>query len=219
MDVIEVSGKRYYVVDDKRYPSVTTVLSIIRSPALERWRGELGNVEADRRRDEAAAIGTKLHQLCALFNGNTKRMFDISDDQLRAMFDAYCAWFYTAVERVVATEIPVFNRVYGYAGTIDLIAVLKGDHSPSVIDLKTTNGFWPDQPLQLAAYREAWYEHEMYSECYPSSQAAIAQPCRRLVVRIDKVIQGKVEVREYTEHAKDFNAFVCALGLFKYFDS
>ena len=42
---------------------------------------------------------------------------------------------------------------------------------------------------------------------------------RRLVVRVDKLEAGKLEIKEYTQHARDFNAFLAALSLFRYFES
>jgi len=226
MQVVEVNGKRYYLIDGRKYPSVTTVLSIIRSPALELWRGELGNVEADRIRDEAAEIGIQLHRACYLFNKlqvpnatvdelpPNSMFFAWPSVQVEQMFAAYRRWFDTCVEAVVATEVQVFNRQYGYAGTVDLLAILKGDEVPSVIDLKTTSGFWPDQPLQLAAYREAWIQNELQRGALVMSKNA----CRRLVVRIDKVEHDSVVVKEHTEHQRDFNGFLAALSLFRYFN-
>ena len=46
---------RHYEVDGKLYPSVTTILSIIRKPYLERWRGEIGNDDADFIMEEAGS--------------------------------------------------------------------------------------------------------------------------------------------------------------------
>lgn len=42
-------------------PSVTTKLGIIDKPNLARWRGDLGNREADARMHEAAQAGTRKH--------------------------------------------------------------------------------------------------------------------------------------------------------------
>jgi hypothetical protein len=100
----------------------------------------------------------------------------------------------------------VVSKKFGYAGTFDLLAVLKGDTIPSVIDLKTSKDFWPTMALQLAAYREALLEEGK-------------KVSRRLVVRIDKLETEKLEIKEYTQHARDFNAFLAALSLFRYFES
>lgn len=49
------NGKDYYL------PSVTTKLGIEKKPNLDRWRGDLGNREADLRMYEAAERGTRIH--------------------------------------------------------------------------------------------------------------------------------------------------------------
>jgi len=197
--------QRMYEVDGKMYPRVTTILNIIHRPELERWRGKRGNVEADRIRDDMAEIGTSLHNVCRLFNRD--RSFEIpTTSQIGRMFSTYRQWFEMVIGTVIETEQLVVSRKFGYAGTFDLLAVLKGDTIPSVIDLKTSKDFWPTMALQLAAYREALLEEGK-------------EVGRRLVVRIDKLETGKLEIKEYTQHARDFNAFLAALSLFRYFES
>lgn len=194
---------RFYEVGGKKYPRVTTILNIIHRPELERWRGELGNVEANRIRNDMAEIGTSLHNVCRLFNRD--QSFEMpSTSQIGQMFDTYRRWFEMVIDTVIETEQLVVSKKFGYAGTFDLLAVLKGDVTPSVIDLKTSKDFWPTMALQLSAYREALLEEGK-------------EVNRRLVVRIDKLETGKLEVKEYTKHARDFNAFLAALSLFRYF--
>jgi len=196
---------RFYEINGKRYPRVTTILNIIHRPELERWRAELGNVEADRIREDMAQIGTSLHHICRLFNQD--QSFEIpATSQIGQMFSTYRQWFEMVVDTVIETERLVVSKKFGYAGTLDLLAVLKGDTTPSVIDLKTSKDFWPTMALQLAAYREALLEEGREVD-------------RRLVVRIDKLKTGKLEIKEYTQHARDFNAFLAALSLFRYFES
>lgn len=194
---------KYYEVDGRRYPRVTAILDIIHRPELERWRAELGNAEADRIMCETAQIGICLHHICRLFNQD--QSFDMpATSQIGRMFATYKQWFETAVDTVVGTEQLVVSRKFGYAGTFDVLAVLKGDVAPSVIDLKTSKDFWPTMALQLAAYREAVLEEGRVVN-------------RRLVVRIDRSDTQRLQVKEYTEHARDFNAFLAALSLVRYF--
>jgi len=194
---------RFYKIDGKKYPRVTTILEIIHRPELERWRGDLGNVEANHVKHEAAEIGTSLHNVCRLFNRD--QSFEIPPtSQIGQMFDTYRQWFEVVIDTVIETEQLVVSKKFGYAGTFDLLAVLKGDTIPSVIDLKTSKDFWPTMALQLAAYREALLEEGKEVD-------------RRLVVRVDKLEAGKLQVKEYSQHARDFNAFLNALGLFRYF--
>ena len=197
----EMKEARFYTIDKQRLPSVTTVLGAIRSLALEHWRGELGNVEADRQMGEAAEIGKAVHRLCHAYN--IGQSFIIPDGIVGELFSAYRGWFAGNVDKVIFAEKVVVSRKYSYAGTADLLAIIKGDTVPALIDVKCTGGFWPTMPLQLAGYREAILEGG-------------GQVDRRLIIRLDKDELGLLQVKEYTEHTRDFNAFLCALGLYRY---
>ena len=63
-----IDGKRHYNINDKeKLPSVTTILSKT-SPAekeegLRKWREKMGEENATRIVDEAAARGTAMHKI------------------------------------------------------------------------------------------------------------------------------------------------------------
>ncbi len=63
--LIEWFNAHYYRVMEgdqaKFIPSVTTKLGIIDKPNLSRWRGDVGNREADLRMHDAAQRGTRIH--------------------------------------------------------------------------------------------------------------------------------------------------------------
>lgn len=62
---VEWFDDRYYKIIDGKltdyYPSVTTKLGIVAKPFLAKWRGEIGNREADMRLFEAQERGTRIH--------------------------------------------------------------------------------------------------------------------------------------------------------------
>lgn len=69
--LIEWFNAHYYRVTlplgERRFiPSVTTKLGIIDKPQLARWRGDLGNREADMRAYEAAQKGNRIHWALAV---------------------------------------------------------------------------------------------------------------------------------------------------------
>lgn len=57
--VVETNGIPSEVVD--YFPSVTTKLNIIAKPFLAKWRGDVGNREADLRMFEASESGVRIH--------------------------------------------------------------------------------------------------------------------------------------------------------------
>jgi len=198
---------RYYQIKGKLYPSVTTVLSVIRKPALEHWRGELGNEEADRQMNKAGSLGTRVHDLLEAVNLGLP--WCSNDEAITRMVEAYENWFFTYVRKVIHVEKVVYNPLYGYAGRFDLVAVLKGDRKPSLIDFKTSNSLWPEMPLQLAAYTEAL--------------GGMKKIKRKIILHIDKNEPGKIVAKDAyeinnTDHDTDYQHFLYALSLFRYFN-
>lgn len=193
---------RYYKIGNQIMPSVTTVLGVIRRPYLERWRGELGNVEADRRLNEAGTLGANIHDICQAIN--LRQPWEAPDKNTELMARAYEKWYNQAVKTVVAVEKVVVSAKYGYAGRLDFLARLRGDRLPTLIDVKTGKRVYREIPLQLAAYKHSLEE--------------FGRPvARRLVVHLDKQEPGKLHVYEYVDHERDFRMFLYALELWRYF--
>jgi len=197
---------RFYEIDGKLYPSVTTVLSIIRKKNLEIWRGRVGNKAADKAMEDAAKLGTETHERCntiVWFYQDTGVNFDSIEDNPIA--NAFNEWFMATVKEVICAEKPIWSLKHGYAGTTDLVAILKGDRtSPSVIDIKT-GAIWLDHALQLAAYQGALLEHGIKTR-------------RRIALHLDKKYPNRpASIKEF-ENTNDFNYFLCCLNLYKYFE-
>lgn len=60
-------GSRYYVINENRYPSITTVIKATDkegSKALAKWRSEVGHDKAQKISVDAANAGTKWHTFC-----------------------------------------------------------------------------------------------------------------------------------------------------------
>lgn len=184
---------RYYDIKGRIYPSVTTILDVIRRPGIERWRGNVGNEEADRQLEEARDLGSQVHDCCQRIALGEPLRLPASEAGAKIVL-AYQEWFERWVDRVVGVERVVWDDQYGYAGRYDLLAVLRGDSGPALLDLKTSRSIYPEVALQLAAYRKPAGAH------------------RRLVVHLDKC-RGKITVKEYRDHERDFRVFLYAQQL------
>lgn len=59
-------GKRWYYIPaiNKFLPSVTTILSLVKSPSLELWKKQIGEENAKRISWNTAQLGKELHDLC-----------------------------------------------------------------------------------------------------------------------------------------------------------
>lgn len=157
------------------YPGVTTILKLLEKPGVVNWAVErtldwanenfayLGShsdeqvMRAGRYRwrdalDERSNLGTDVHGWAeTLFNG----WFDYPD--LTPEGESAVQSLLTLLDNVeisaLATEVTVVSHKHGYAGTLDLLALIKG--LLALVDLKTSKGLWWEHELQLAALANA----------------------------------------------------------------
>ena len=57
----QINGKRHYVTPKGKFPSITTVLSILSRDGIAEWRAKVGEKEANRISTQAARRGTNVH--------------------------------------------------------------------------------------------------------------------------------------------------------------
>ena len=157
----KIDGLRHYSIDgsSERLPSVTTILGQTKTKrdreALENWKRRVGELEADRVRDEAANRGTAMHKYLENLIRGTRSLdlTTIGQDAQRM------------AEIIVEKGLNDCSNVYGieavlyypglYAGSCDLIASYNG--KLAIIDFKQTNKpkqreWIGDYFLQMAAY-------------------------------------------------------------------
>jgi len=135
------------------FPSVTTVLGIIIPKFLVRWRGEVGNEEADRRLNEGSRRGSIIHHACevieqggaVVFNDfrkpsyTRKELVDIEavnpimmvvEDQFTFLqIIRYKRWLKAVQPKPVAMESMVYDVELESAGTLDRVYyIAEGDY-------------------------------------------------------------------------------------------
>ncbi len=147
----------FYEKAGKKYERVTNILRIIHDPGLEQLRRVKGFSYVDRIFQEAADRGKAFHSAMKIVaNGQFKDMIqeafkqnhpDIYQDILNCE-----EWFNENVVKVLYSEDTFYDDKYRFAGTPDLIAILKGDKKPAIIDYKTGSKILPIHKLQLAGY-------------------------------------------------------------------
>ena len=64
------SGRFYKAPDGSRYPSVTTVLSLLSRDAIRAWRERVGEEEANKVSYRASTRGTKVHEIVEQYLDN-----------------------------------------------------------------------------------------------------------------------------------------------------
>lgn len=194
---LEVQQPRHYVVEGRILPSVTTILSIIGNPHLERWRGEIGNEAADRISKMASDFGTDVHDLTSLADQGT--MVDPPPD-MKSLVSQWNDWVGGNVAEFLMVEGVVYSLKWGYAGRLDRVARMVGG-GISILDIKTGR-LKKEIGLQLMAYQMAW--EEMTNENVDG----------RVAICLDRKTK-KLGAKPYTD-PKDRDAFLWALGLWRY---
>ena len=120
---------------------------------------------------ESASFGTRIHGYAeAVALGTPEAVLppeDEIEERCRRAVDAFYAWHVekgprgtAPLYRIEGSEVPVCSRELGYAGTVDLVMRETVRGHLDIWDFKTTNskGVYPENALQLAAYRKAWNE-------------------------------------------------------------
>jgi len=192
------NGQRQYTGEDNQpVPSVTTVLSDTGDKtALINWRKRVGDVEATRISQEAAGLGTKVHN--ALEKYVLVEDYEIKGNNVvsvmaRDMLNVMIEKGLSQVDEIWGVEVALLAKGL-YAGTSDAVGMFNGVES--IIDFKTAKKIkkreWiEDYFMQGCAYALA--HNEMFGTNI--KQVAILMVDREANYK-DFVIEGD-EFEEY----------------------
>ena len=146
----------YKDADDKRVPSVTTILGILNKPALLTWAWQCGIDGLDYRavRDDAAGVGTLAHYLILCdIKGETPDMSEYSQqniDKAETCLIKYWDWKKAHTVETILAEASLVSELYKFGGTIDFYGIV--DDVPSLVDFKTGKAVYDEAFYQVAAY-------------------------------------------------------------------
>jgi len=157
-------AERFYSFGALKVPSVTTILKKTqpkeKQDSLKKWRERVGEAEAEKIRDNAAAVGTALHKCLEKYileKGNLKYFDDTPvGRQAREMANIIIGRSFFNIDEVWGCEVHLAGE--NYAGTTDAVGIFDGE--PAIIDFKQTNKpkkeeWIEDYYLQLSAYAMA----------------------------------------------------------------
>lgn len=133
LERVEINGTRFYDTGDAKYPSVTSITSMLSSQGIAEWKAAVGEEEAKKVSSRAAARGTEIHSLCEnyLLGKDAKpNMFDAE------MFNSLVPHL-DRIDNIHALESPLYSHHLQVAGTVDCIAEYDG--KLAVIDFKTAS--------------------------------------------------------------------------------
>ena len=181
----------YFLRDSLRSATGESVQELIASDSV--WND--GRFAHRRKKEEAADIGSIAHAWVEqLLRGGVAA--SPIEPRAKSCCDAAVAWLSKYLPHGLAFERKIYSRRYGFAGTLDKIAVIDGQLC--LIDWKTGNAVYPEHRLQTAAYAAA-YTEETGQEIK-----------KRWIVRLGKT-DGKFEAHEITDGLRsDFATFLAA---------
>lgn len=197
---------RYYNINGKEYPSVTTILSVIAKPGLMAWRTKLDKKESDKITEEATDIGKQVHKALEYVVKGKAVPRDLWNDITKRAIEDFILWCRKNGFKADAGELTVYSDCYGYAGTLDCVGKIKDEII--IIDFKTSKKIYKEAYLQICAYADAYCE------------LTGKFPTQLYIMRFSKTKKGKFEVIKLAEEEriKCFDLFENALNLWHYFN-
>lgn len=157
----KTDGRKYVTPDGKRYPSVTTVLSILSEDAIREWRHRVGEKEANRISHHASTRGTAVHSIIENYIDNKE---DYAEGQMPlalSNFKSVKSVLDECIGDVYCQEAPLYSDHLGLAGRVDCVAEFNG--KLSIIDFKTSakpkkKEYIENYFIQESAYAIMWEE-------------------------------------------------------------
>lgn len=141
--------KHIYTVDGKVVPGVSEVLSA--AGMIDLWGIPVFALEAARK------LGTAAHLACEYYDDKILKKSTL-DIFLRPYLDGWIKFKADhCIEILEGIEVKGYSRKWGFAGTLDRVAAIKG--KLILIDIKTSAVLHPTVGPQLAAYKIIWEEN------------------------------------------------------------
>ena len=129
-----IDGFRFYQIDGKNYPSITTVLGVQKKEGLEKWRKAVGEEAANWEMGRAARRGKATHTLVEQYlKSETPAIRDVLPLGLFRLMKPYL----DQIDNVQLSEEIMYSHKLTIAGQVDCVADYNG--KLSVIDFKTAN--------------------------------------------------------------------------------
>ena len=116
-------GRTYTAPDGTRYPSITTVLSILSREAIQEWRARVGEEEANKISRVASSRGTAVHDLLEKYVDNDPDYAKGVMPHILQSFHDVKEQLDTKLSKVYAQEAPLYSEHLGLAGRVDCVGV------------------------------------------------------------------------------------------------
>lgn len=155
------NGYRVYETPTgEKYPSITSILSILSKKSIEEWKKRIGHEKANKISRQASNRGTKVHEL-------TEKYINNDPEYNLGYFPDVISSFkkikpeLNKIDNILLQEAALYSDELKIAGRVDCIADYDG--KLSIIDFKTSRKpkkrEWIDSYfMQAAFYGKAFHE-------------------------------------------------------------
>ena len=201
---MKVDGFRFYNIDGKNYPSVTTVLGILKKEGLQKWRDSIGEKVAQWEMGRAARRGKATHTLVEQYLKNeTPSIRDVLPLGLFKLLKPYI----DQLDNIHLLEAIMYSKKLTIAGQVDCVAEYNG--KLSVIDFKTANKERQEDWVENYFLQTTAYAH-MYEETFGT-------PIEQIVILLGNE-DGTAQC--FIKEKKDYeqNLIEAIDGFYKYYE-
>lgn len=188
-------SKTSYIIQDKKFDRVTSVLNYFTPPDLVNWYCKEGK-QAKKKSKTAKSIGTRVHNLIKEdWEKGRYRITDYDSPAILNCLEAYKNWRSIEKPNIISMEQTVWSDELGVAGTYD---IQTHNSFYRLIDIKTSDSIKDSYWIQLAMY--------IYLAGLPSLTSMA-------VLRLDKL------TADYQYVIKNYNEYYVKLfkGLLNYY--
>lgn len=191
------TGRFYYPPTGEKYPSVTTVLSIMEKDGLEEWKKRVGEEEAAKIVTQAGIRGTEFHLIAEEYIDNKPdyavgkmpvNMFTFH--QIKPLLDKH-------LDNIWFQEAPLYSHFIRVAGRVDLVAEWNG--KLSIIDFKTSR-----KPKKREWIMSYFMQESFYAVAF---EERVGKPIKQLVTIV--AVDGddpQVFIENRDDHIHNFIA-------------
>ena len=154
-------GRVYTTPTGTKYPSITTVLSILSEDGIRAWRQRVGEEEANRISTRAANRGTAVHSITERYINNEVDYAEGFMPNVIQNFTDFKSVLDERLTNIRAQEVPLYSDHLRLAGRVDCVAEFDG--ILSIVDFKTSRKLKKKEWItgyfaQEAAYAIMWEE-------------------------------------------------------------
>jgi hypothetical protein len=235
VELIFDDKKHMYSVDGKTVFGVTSIVGVLDKPALIYWavnqaiislesslkpgvvfdevqiKGILDTAKTAHRmkKDKSADIGTMIHDWLEKFIKSRLAKENPPElpvnIEMRKAISSFFEWARQNKVQLISSERKIYSKKYGYAGTLDLEAMVNGKRT--IVDFKTSNAIYDEYFIQTSAYLMALEEET--GQTYDGGA---------IILRLPKSQDGKFEARGITrEEANEFiDVFLSCLRIYQW---